>query len=124
MTAITLLFMQPVEPASKESLIDEATCLMAGALRVAMANEFNKGTYNKGTFVPLMPRRGPHICICGAQSANVDVKLVTGEITNTLAVHYLAHHRSEVPSAVLDYILNSLAAAQTLPTQEELQAPK
>src|SRR5262249_52971517 len=41
---------------------------------------------------------GVHECVCGALSANSDFELPNGEVTNSLCVQYVAHHRCEVPS--------------------------
>jgi hypothetical protein len=49
------------------------------------------------------PTRGHHGCTgrgCRAVSDNV-THLVDGYATNSLAVHYLAHHRDEVPRGEL-----------------------
>jgi hypothetical protein len=96
-----LLFIEPHEPACAVPVIDEFTRRMAGALRVA-------------TIPP--PKRhscGFHTCVCRMRSASYDlyVRSTSGQFTtNSLCVHYLAHHRSEVPPGELDKVLTLVAA--------------
>lgn len=105
-----LLFIAPRGLGTAEPLIDEYTRRMAGALRVAR----------------LAPRklwkRGFHTCVCRMQSGHIDLFVATtsGElVTNSLAVHYLAHHRDEVPAAELAKVL-TLTAPPLEPLLEEL----
>jgi hypothetical protein len=77
----TLLMLTPTQPASTEPVIDAFTQIMAAAL----INTEHKNRY-----------RGFHTCACGAHSDNID-HWINGYRTNSLAVHYLAHHRNEVP---------------------------
>ena len=57
-------------------------------------------------FVPNISTKGVHECICGAESDPCDYELEDGFITNSLCVHYLAYHRSEIPQSELDKIIN------------------
>ena len=43
--------------------------------------------------------RGRHTCACGMKSDNCDYTLPNGMKVNSLCIHYLVHHRSEVPEA-------------------------
>jgi hypothetical protein len=45
--------------------------------------------------------RGAHCCACGAWSDNCAWR-VRGLLTNSLLVHYVREHRSEVPAAELE----------------------
>jgi hypothetical protein len=45
--------------------------------------------------------KGWHDCACGAKSVHYDLILPDGTVTNSLAMHYLRHHRSEVPASEL-----------------------
>jgi len=49
--------------------------------------------------------RGWHTCVCGKHSDNADryVVAINGRklLTNSLATHYLSHHRDEVPETEL-----------------------
>ena len=63
--------------------------------------------------------RGTHTCSCGARSDNTDHVIGARFTTNSLAVHYLAHHRAEVPADELADVL-SLPAADAEPTAREL----
>jgi hypothetical protein len=105
-----LLFIEPQLPCSAEPVIDEYTRRMAGALLSAS----KQAAY-----------RGIHRCICGATSTNCNYivriqQRVAGSpwhglLTNSLAVHYLALHRDEVPSEELAKVL-TLTAEPADPT--------
>jgi hypothetical protein len=78
-----LLMIHPSGPATAEPLVDALTRKMAGALAGAERTNFS---------------RGFHRCTglgCRAVSDNAE-HLVAGYTTNSLAVHYLAHHRADV----------------------------
>ena len=81
-----LLFIEPVADATEEPVLDELTGKMAGAWQHRRVS----GSW-----------RGFHICSCGAHSDHQDYSLKTTDgqelKTNSLALHYLAYHRSEVP---------------------------
>jgi len=46
--------------------------------------------------------RGVHTCICGINSDNRNWILLNGVITNSLLVHYVECHRSEIPESELE----------------------
>ena len=101
-----------IEPSSKVSatpVIDELTRKMAAALRGA----------ERG-----MSSNGFHICACGARSGDTELLVQDREgrkyPTNALAVHYLAFHRSEVPSADLERV-RGLDCGEVNPEPKELQ---
>ena len=50
--------------------------------------------------------RGVHYCICGERSTNRDYMLQGGLKVNSLCVHYIRDHRSEVPESELDKLRN------------------
>jgi hypothetical protein len=105
-----LLFIEPQLPRSAEPVIDEYTRRMAGAMLSAS---------------PQAAYRGIHHCRCGAASTNCDYivriqQRVAGSpwhglLTNSLAVHYLALHRAEVPPDELTKVL-MLTAGPANPT--------
>jgi hypothetical protein len=105
-----LLFIEPQRPRSAEPVIDEYTRRMAGAMLSAS---------------PQAAYRGIHHCHCGAASTNCNyiVRILQrvagspwhGLLTNSLAVHYLALHRDEVPLDELTKVLR-LTAEPTNPT--------
>ena len=109
-----LLFIEPQLPRSAEPVIDEYTRRMAGAMLSAS---------------PQAAYRGIHRCHCGATSTNCDYivriqQRVAGSpwhglLTNSLAVHYLALHRDEVPPDELTKVL-MLTAEPTDPTPSAL----
>ena len=101
-----LLFIEPRQPPTAP-IVDDATMRMAAALRSAQRGE---ASY-----------RGCHFCSCGAQSDNTD-HIVDGRFTtNSLAVHYLACHRAEVPGSELADVL-SLPPVRVTPTAREIAA--
>lgn len=87
-----ILYIEPAKARAAEPLIDELTMLMAGALRAA-----ESGTGTSQDFSTGGGYRGWHTCACGAMSSNCEYRLPGGEVTNSLATHYLALHRDEVP---------------------------
>jgi hypothetical protein len=87
---IGLLFVEPIAPCSPVPLIDEATRRMAGALRQGRTDDGYRGT---------------HIARCGARS-DCRNHFFGPFVTNSLAVHYLAHHRDDVPA---DEVADALA---------------
>ncbi|HSX23388.1 MAG TPA: hypothetical protein VLE97_11495 [Gaiellaceae bacterium] len=99
-----LLFIEPELPRSAEPVVDEYTRRMAGAMRSAS---------------PQAAYRGIHHCRCGEASTNCDyvVRIAQrisgspwhGLLTNSLAVHYLAFHRDEVPPGELAKVLTLTA---------------
>jgi hypothetical protein len=104
-----LLFIEPAGPASEEPLIDHFTRRMTAAVRAAR---------------PTGPHwMGFHQCGCGAVSANHDFRLPGGAVTNSLCVHYVAHHRGEVPAGQLARVA-ALAAGEADPEDGELQGPR
>ena len=100
-----LLFIEPTQPASPMPLIDELTRKMAAAFRAAApsANSW----------------LGVHECVCGVASTNHNYILPDGRTTHSLCVHYLAHHRAEVPAKQLQEVAQ-LAAGELEPTEREL----
>lgn len=49
--------------------------------------------------------KGWHTCVCGAHSGACDLVLPDGTITNSLLVHYVECHRSEIPRSELAKLL-------------------
>jgi hypothetical protein len=61
-------------------------------------SDIAKAVY-KSTVDSNIAYRGVHSCICGKWSDNVDHILPDGTKTNSLMVHYIREHRSEVPES-------------------------
>ena len=78
-----LLYLNPEKEVAEKPVLDELTGKMTAALNASEPN---------GIFW-----RGCHECTCGACSSNTDYILPSGYQTNSLAAHYLALHREEVP---------------------------
>jgi hypothetical protein len=104
-----MLFIEPSQAASPEPVIDHLTRKMCAAFRKASQGN---GAYG-----------GVHMCFCGATSSSSGHFLPGGELTNSLCVHYLAHHRSEVPPQQLARI-EELACGEAEPTELELIGPQ
>lgn len=98
-----LLYILPTTM-SGPPLIDDLTRKMAAALRQATI-----GTR----------WRGWHTCICGARSGSCDYVLPNGQQTNSLAVHYLAVHRADVPEADLVSV-QAFTFGEVAPTDDEI----
>jgi len=104
-----LLFIEP-GTAAQEPLIDALTRRLAAAWL--------------GHDVGHVGHRYTHKCACGARSDNRDhyVRMNDGKRlkTNSLAIHYLAFHRAEVPAAELAK-LDLLPDAEGNPTRTQLR---
>lgn len=102
---VGLLFIEPGLPPSPQPVLDDVTRRMAAHLRAAQCGDVSY--------------RGTHTCACGARSDNTDYVVDRRFTTNSLAVHYLAHHRAEVPADELADVL-SLPVVCAEPTAQEL----
>jgi hypothetical protein len=104
-----LLFIEP-GPAAEAPVIDALTRKLAAAWL--------------GHDVGHVGHRYTHKCSCGARSDNRDHYVRTTEgkrfKTNSLAIHYLAFHRDEVPAAELAK-LEQLPVAEGNPTRTQLR---
>lgn len=65
---------------------------------------------------------GVHRCCCGAISSSWDHFLPDGTTTNSLCVHYVAHHRSWVPENELAFI-DGFKWGEADPNEDELKGP-
>lgn len=106
-TSNGILMIEPCGRVSDQPLVDELTRKMAAAWR-------NRRDGDIGY-------RGFHICACGAFSDSKDHWI--GELlTNSLAIHYLAYHRYDVPEEELEKV-RALSYGEAEPTPQELAAP-
>lgn len=85
-----LFMIEPKLPPSDNPTIDAYTKIMAAIL----INTEHRSRY-----------KGFHACSCGAMSDNID-HYIRGLQTNSLAVHYLAYHRPEVPEDDINRMMN------------------
>jgi hypothetical protein len=106
MTPSGILYITPSSNTSPHPVIDQLTRKMTAALRKGQAGR-------RTTF---------HVCACGAHSDNTDYTLPNRRKTNSLAVHYLAFHRSEIPNAELAKVM-ALQLGEEEPTTLELASP-
>lgn len=91
-----------------EPLIDELTRrVMAALLKCSVVNAW----------------MGKHQCVCGETSGSVDLIVAGGRMTNSLAVHYMAWHRADVPREELAKVL-LLPEEYANPTEAALARPK
>jgi hypothetical protein len=104
-----LLFIEPSQAASPTPVIDEIARRMCAAFRKASRSD---DAY-----------RGFHECMCGAHSTCYDYHLPNGDLTNSLCVHYVTHHRSEVPPEQLERI-DAFRFGEDTPNDQELQGPQ
>ncbi len=104
-----IMMIEPKGKASSQPVVDEATRKMTAAWRQARHSDYGY--------------RGFHMCNCGACSDNKDHWVGADEkMTNSLAIHYLAYHRTDVPAEELAKIL-SLPYGELAPTEDELKKP-
>lgn len=138
-----LLFIEPEGEPSKLPLIDELTSKMTKALRRGIfgtqiekkrsKNQESKPPYmiiempwnDKYDFLTNSGWMGVHECSCGAMSHSCNYLLPSGDIVNSLCIHYLAFHRGEVTHEELGRINDMpLYSSETIvPTDEELGWP-
>jgi hypothetical protein len=107
LTGAYILMIEPSAETSSEAVIDTLTRKMAAAMRKATSS---------------IGYRGVHECACGEFSGNKDLFLENGQMTNSLAVHYLAFHRAAVPPTELEKVM-ALPNEEVEPNQEELSDP-
>ena len=102
-----ILMIEPRRQASQAPIIDSLTKKMTAGWRNARHAEDGY--------------RGFHVCICGVCSDNKDHWIGPGQglLTNSLCVHYMAYHRSEVPADELAKV-EALSYGEADPTEEEL----
>lgn len=112
-----LLFIEPQNPPSRQPVVDELTVKIVAARRQAKV-----GIFLNDKFFPDMSSKGKHFCSCGAVSSSQDYLLPGGEVTNSLAGHYLAWHRGEVSQSQLERV-GKLAVSGVEPTADELVTP-
>lgn len=99
----SLLFIEPKLAPEASPVIDEYTLKLA----YQMAHFTKIGVFYNGGFSPNISTMGVHTCTgdsCSAQSNSYDILLPCGLPTNTLALHYVMYHRSEVPVSDLQKI--------------------
>jgi hypothetical protein len=106
MTSPNLLFIEPQGKAAESPFIDDLTRRMTAAYRAA----------EPGSRMFC----GVHTCACGAMSAARNYSLPDRRTTNSLCVHYLAHHRPDVPAEQLARVA-SLTCGLAEPSEEELR---
>ena len=83
---ISLLMIEPTWPTKEEAVNDAYTAKMEMIMKKAKHGH---------------PYKGMHICACGEVSTNYDL-YIGKYTTNSLAVHYLQYHRSEVPASEIE----------------------
>lgn len=105
-----LLMIRPVTTTS-EPVIDDLTRRMTVAWRCRLVSEHSW--------------RGSHVCVCRVWSDNHDhwVGPDFSLLTNSLCIHYLVYHRSDVPEEELAKV-RTLGCGEAEPTADEIKRPK
>ena len=85
-----ILFIEPRHEASEVPVRDDLSMKMREAIMGARESDYVAA--------------GVHFCKCGAVSDPLDWILPTGQVTNSLAVHYLEYHRDEIPESELEKV--------------------
>ncbi len=110
----SLLFIEPTKPADIQPVIDEYTRKMTAAYRQTLEGFLHDGEIME------VATAGFQSCSCGAHSDNVNhVMPDKSAETNSLCIHYLAHHRDEVPESELQKVAQ-LNYGEEEPTIAEL----
>jgi len=105
--ANVILFIEPENKKAEVPIIDDLTRKIAYALSIADGMYGVHGVNPASGTASVIPYGffGWHDCICGAKSASYDSEIVRGQLyTNSLAAHYVAYHRDEVPAEDLERI--------------------
>lgn len=97
------LMLDPKGPKSTEPIIDHMTRRVAAAIRHGLKTD---------------QIITPRVCQCGAKSDDVR-HYVNGVIASTLAIHYMAYHRLEVPDDELEQVGHLREEVE--PTNSELE---
>lgn len=141
-----LLFIEPQNEPSNMPLVDRITKKMIYMYRRGCKGvEVNKSYNNKDTYMlagmpaivemPWNPKynfslfnyyMGYHQCSCGSKSECCNFLLQTGDIVNSLCIHYLAFHRDEVTQEQLNKIEGWRLIKEDdicYPTDDELSWP-
>lgn len=103
-----ILMIEPKGAPSAEPVIDDVTRRFTAAYR---ASKPGSRRY-----------RGWHDCTgagCQATSDNADHYITAGMMTNSLAIHYLACHRADVPRSEIEKVL-ALPDRAADPTADEV----
>ena len=120
-----ILYVNPKKKKSDVPCIDELSLKMKDLIQRAI-QQYNRdcsdpfdsakngqktlwGVASKSGFEHGVATMGVHECSCGERSASFDIFLLNGYMTNTLAEHYLAWHREEIPLAEIKKIRKMLA---------------
>lgn len=109
-----LLFIEPAGSPTTAPTVDRLTRVIVGILR----EHATVGTAYLGW----------HTCACGAESCTADRVIGARGVTNTLAGHYLAFHRAEIPPAEMHKVERVVAVwtarypelAEVTPRAQEL----
>jgi hypothetical protein len=103
-----ILFINGKQKASDRPYIDTLTKKVAGALDLGL---------------PAKVRRKSYRCACGVQTDRPEVVLPGGVKVHPLAVHFLAWHRSSIPSSQRRKV-RDLQVVPMSPTVEQLAYPR
>jgi len=106
--ATCVLYIEPTGPPSDQPVEDDLTARFETIYARSRAGTPNVGVVmSNGEFFAGLATMGVHQCTgetCKVVSENADCLLDNGIATNSLALHYLRYHRSEIPQHDLDLI--------------------
>lgn len=97
-----LLFIEPnIEDKSEEPVVDELVTILMLAIQDAKkgVSNYSRTEDKEVWFKEGTGYKGVHHNCDGACSANYDLLLPNGMITNTLAIHYLKYFRKAIPES-------------------------
>ena len=98
---VRILYIRPKMPPSSEPVVDSITKKLLAAIK----NYQQIGYVKDGCFIPNLYSFGCYKCTCGkAIFASQDFRISDALITNSVAVHYIAYHRNEIPKDELSMI--------------------
>lgn len=100
--SVFLLYIEPkIEEKSETPTFDHLNKILMVAIQDSIqgaASYSNTDPNVQPTFSRGTQYRGVHECCDGAESANYDLYLPNGMITNTLALHYVTWFRKAIPA--------------------------
>jgi len=103
-----LLYIEPKNPPSSEPVLDDITGKVTAAWRYRSFSDISF--------------RGFHTHVCGGKNINSDNRdhpIPGGLLTNSLAIHYIAFHRDEVPESDIA-LIEMIELLPEIPTKKEL----
>jgi len=105
-----VLYIEPSGAPSDEPVDDDITMRFQAVYERSTCSDTEKRGHvgrRTGAFSAGVATKGSHVCTgagCTVRSSNTDRMLINGIATNTLALHYLRYHRTEIPQHDLNML--------------------